>query len=539
MSGLLLHAALATAPPPLLNPLLSNFRVVSVGASQPGNVGMIARACANFECPQFALVAPEYDRADDESGSFERRFAVQEAALTLLRDAPTHASLDAALDGCSVAVGFTRRRGVARSASALQVAPSELAALAAGGARVAFVFGREASGLESSELARCSHHCEIATSAVQGSLSLPQAVLYALGRTFEEALAADPAAAARSLGGDVTSPTAARLGGDDAPSSLQPATVDEVEALVQRCAQLAGDDAVAAAGAGDGWVRTSRGKRPPPGAGPVLVLRRLLQRARPSGRELRAMHSLLPPKAREASPPPPPPPPPRAPPRAPPPRMQLSERRERVRVSLTKPLGIVLEELEEGEAGVVVADLVDGGAAAESGGVRVGDVLLRVDDDDATRLDFDAAMELLVAAPESLELTLSRALPLRGDDDAPIDIVMNLAKALKPDDAVKVDRVVRAARAELRAQLAADPALQAELGELLRLEQIVGAGVQSDGVTVKVRFFGIFSRDDGKSSYSCNISATGVIGDGGVEFTALSCAKDEGWGRTIGVIRDK
>ena len=121
--ALLLDAALATAPP-LLNPLLSNFRVVSVGASQPGNVGMIARACANFECPQLALVAPEYDRADDESGSFERRFAVQEAALTLLRDAPTHASLDAALDGCSVAVGFIRRRGVARSASALQVAPS-------------------------------------------------------------------------------------------------------------------------------------------------------------------------------------------------------------------------------------------------------------------------------------------------------------------------------------------------------------------------------------------------------------------------------
>ena len=88
---MLLHTALATAPPPLLNPLLDQFRVVSVGASQPGNVGMIARACANFECAQLALVAPEYDRADDESGSFERRFAVQEAALTLLRDAPTHA----------------------------------------------------------------------------------------------------------------------------------------------------------------------------------------------------------------------------------------------------------------------------------------------------------------------------------------------------------------------------------------------------------------------------------------------------------------
>ena len=102
---------------------------------------------------------------------------------------------------------------------------------------------------------------------------------------------------------------------------------------------------------------------------------------------------------------------------------------------------------------------------------------------------------------------------------------------------MKVDRVVRAARAELRAQLAADPALKAELGELLRVEQIVGAGVQNDGVTVKV-LLGIFSRDDGGRATG-NISATGVIGDGDVEFTALSCAKDEGWGRTIGVIRDK
>ena len=117
----------------------------------------------------------------------------------------------------------------------------------------------------------------------------------------------------------------------------------------------------------------------------------------------------------------------------------------------------------------------------------------------------------------------------------------NLAKQLAkgpPGDAVKIDKVVREARAVLRERLASESGLRSELGEFLRVETIVGAGVQRDG-SVKVRFFGIFSRDDGKSSYSCNISATGVIGDGGIEFTALSCAKDEGWGRTIGVIRDK
>jgi hypothetical protein len=39
------------------------FRVVAVGPQQPGNVGMIARACANFDCDDLALVAPEYSAA--------------------------------------------------------------------------------------------------------------------------------------------------------------------------------------------------------------------------------------------------------------------------------------------------------------------------------------------------------------------------------------------------------------------------------------------------------------------------------------------
>ena len=76
--------------------------------------------------------------------------------------------------------------------------------------------------------------------------------------------------------------------------------------------------------------------------------------------------------------------------------MQLSERRERVRVSLTKPLGIVLEELEEGEAGVVVADLVDGGAAARSDGlVRPGDLVLGVGPIDVQQASLDHVLGLL------------------------------------------------------------------------------------------------------------------------------------------------
>ena len=224
----------------------------------------------------------------------------------------------------------------------------------------------------------------------------------------------------------------------------------------------------------------------------------------------------------------------------PPPRMQLSQRWAPVDLTLSKPLGLVLEEAGGGgSAGVVVVSLVEGGAAQESGEVRPGDRLSRVDGADVSTLDFDAVMDALVAAPETLTLRLSRELPARGDDSAPLDIVANLAKRLSPSDAVQVDKVVRQARAVLRDRLESEPGLRSELGEFLRIETIVGAGVQRDG-SVKVRFFGIFSTDGASfSSYSCNVAATGRIADdGAVTIVGLECAKDEGWGRTVGVVRE-
>ena len=94
------------------------------------------------------------------------------------------------------------------------------------------------------------------------------------------------------------------------------------------------------------------------------------------------------------------------------------------------------------------------------------------------------------------------------------------------------DKVVTAAFEELKIN---EQALT-ELGEPIKIEQCVGAGVQPNG-DVKVRVFIIFTKSGGASSYSCNVSATGKpIEGGGVEIIKLSCAKDEGWGRTIDVI---
>eukprot|EP00967_Tisochrysis_lutea_P031602 scaffold37311_cov36-Tisochrysis_lutea.AAC.2 len=205
-----------TAPRPKL---LRDFRVVCVSPSTPGNVGMIARAIANFEAGGLTIVAPGYDRtqlfpslssplspsshlfllhpsfphlpcSDPECVAFERRLATQSSALQVLDEARVCSTLAEAISGCEAAVGFTRRRGVLRSASSVDITVGQLASLlpqcrssSIGSINhhseqsaspsegqqchkaIALVFGREADGLHTSELLQCSFTCEILTSA--------------------------------------------------------------------------------------------------------------------------------------------------------------------------------------------------------------------------------------------------------------------------------------------------------------------------------------------------------------------------------------
>jgi len=205
--------------------------------------------------------------------------------------------------------------------------------------------------------------------------------------------------------------------------------------------------------------------------------------------------------------------------------------------TLKKPLGLLLEE--GGSGGVRVEGLQEAGSAA-TGGVDIapGDRLVRIGDEDVVAKDFDAIMRLLQSSPETLCLTFDDGL-------GRLDITPNLARSLQPQDAVFADLVVRAAVREVRRRVFEDDELQASLGVLLRVEILLGAGVQGDGRCL-VRFFGIFSTGGfstgGGSTYSCNVSATGCRKDGAdgeIEITALSCAKDEGWGRTIDLIREE
>ena len=214
-------------------------------------------------------------------------------------------------------------------------------------------------------------------------------------------------------------------------------------------------------------------------------------------------------------------------------------------VELVPPLGIILQERNSG-GGVAIHEITNEGAVgrynAESRTknerlpVVIGDVLLQVNDQDVSTMDFDSVMECIVEASSSpsIQLTLGDGL---GQLNMPKNVVSQLQST---SDAFLVDAVVRQAAREIRQ-------INGPLGTLVQVEVVVGAGVREDE-RVMVRFFGIFSTDGGVTTYSCNVAATGrqVAGSSKdedqpmnrkrIEITSLSCAKDEGLGRTFDLI---
>mmetsp|Transcript_18943 Transcript_18943/g.35293 ORF Transcript_18943/g.35293 Transcript_18943/m.35293 type:complete len:252 (-) Transcript_18943:64-819(-) len=197
-------------------------------------------------------------------------------------------------------------------------------------------------------------------------------------------------------------------------------------------------------------------------------------------------------------------------------------------VELQKPLGIILQERDNDSlGGVQVKELVEGGAATTTTAIVPGDVLLQVNDSDVSTLDFDSVMNLLISLDDSSTARLTL-----GDGLGQLDMPKNVLRLLKTtEDAFFVDGVVRQAVREIRKR-------NNKLGDLLNVEVVIGAGVQEEeeGKRGQVRFFAIFSTG-GASSYSCNVSATGLrMEDGKIEIVYLSAAKDEGLGQTYDFI---
>lgn len=153
---------------------LTSLSVILVRTRFPENIGMAARACANMGCSSLRLVRPErWDYAKAAP-------LATQGGISVLDDLTVYASLDDALFDQHLALGSTARTGGWRkSLLGPGNAAQKLSQVLKAGQKAALVFGPEDSGLDNSEIAKCSGLINIPTYGAN-SLNLAQAVLILL-----------------------------------------------------------------------------------------------------------------------------------------------------------------------------------------------------------------------------------------------------------------------------------------------------------------------------------------------------------------------
>ena len=158
---------------------LQNICVVLVESQGPRNIGSVCRAMKNFGLRDLRLVNPQTNHLVHGA----RQMAVK--ATDVLEGARIFDSLADALHDCVTAFGTTRRFGKYREDMLLPEEAAEMALPISADASVGLVFGREDSGLTTSELDLCQHFVTIPTDEALPSMNLAQAValcLYELRR---------------------------------------------------------------------------------------------------------------------------------------------------------------------------------------------------------------------------------------------------------------------------------------------------------------------------------------------------------------------
>lgn len=148
----------------------ARIRFVLVGTQHPGNIGAAARAMKTMGLARLVLVAPE-KAPDDEA------FRRSAGAEDVIGDAPVFATLAEAVADCTLVLGCTAR---SRRVQLEELLPGDggrrAVARAGEGAEVAFVFGRERTGLTNEELQLCQLAVHIPSDPAFSSLNLAAAV---------------------------------------------------------------------------------------------------------------------------------------------------------------------------------------------------------------------------------------------------------------------------------------------------------------------------------------------------------------------------
>lgn len=194
------------------------YTVVLVEPQNPINLGTVIRAMKNMGFRHLALVNPApMDWSKTQISAHN--------TAEYLDSMQTYDSLDEALKGCHESYGFSARRRTQTWAS-LPVGDAVARAqnLERQNGNIAFVFGREQTGLTNDELERCTFQVHIPTSDYS-SMNLAQAVLIALYEVQRQSAQAQ------------TSPQTNSLIQNYTPGSL-PATLDQQRRLIQKAGDV-------------------------------------------------------------------------------------------------------------------------------------------------------------------------------------------------------------------------------------------------------------------------------------------------------------
>lgn len=136
------------------------------------NIGMVARAMANFGLDELRLVAPR------DGWPNEKARIAASGANYVIDDAGAYPSLDAAIGDVSFVVATTaRQRPLKKPVLTPEQAIAALRERIGRGERTAILFGRERNGLETSEIANADALVMIPVNSRFASLNLAQAVL--------------------------------------------------------------------------------------------------------------------------------------------------------------------------------------------------------------------------------------------------------------------------------------------------------------------------------------------------------------------------
>lgn len=150
--------------------MLSNFKVVLVETSHPGNIGAVARAMKNMQMHQLRLVNPKFFPHADAT-------ARASGADDLLRTAGVYPTLQAAIADCQIVLGASARdRTISWPSLTARQCAEKWVDTANSDQNIALVFGRENSGLKNHELDLCHYLLRIPCNNEYSSLNLAAAV---------------------------------------------------------------------------------------------------------------------------------------------------------------------------------------------------------------------------------------------------------------------------------------------------------------------------------------------------------------------------